>query len=88
MSHPNTKSMIFHSGTSFEQRVGDRVGVCCDCSAAINLSDAVQYQATWDSHYAQYYFCSTCNPSPNNSTFSDGNLTGTDGERIIDQVEF
>jgi hypothetical protein len=88
MSRANTKSMVFSAGTSFEKRVGDRVGVCCDCSAAVNLSDAVQYQATWDSHYAQYYFCPTCNPSPSNPTFYDGTLTDTDGERIIDQVEF
>ena len=88
MSHPNTKSLVFDSGITFEQRVGERMGVCSDCSAAINLSDAVQYKATWDSHYAHYYFCPNCNPTPNNSTFYDGNITGTDGERIIDQVEF
>ncbi len=88
MSHPNTKSMTFSSGTPFEQRVKQRIGVCSDCSAAVNLSEAVQYKATWDSHFAHYYFCPTCNPAPGNSTFYDGNLTGTDGERIIDQEEF
>jgi hypothetical protein len=87
MSHPNTKSMVFPSGTSFEQRVEQRIGVCSDCSTAVSLSEAVQYKATWDSHFAHYYFCPTCNPEPGNSTFYDGNLTGTDGERIIDQVE-
>jgi hypothetical protein len=87
MSQANTKSMVFNSGISFEQRVGERIGICGDCSAVINLSEAVQYKATWDSHYAHYYFCPNCNPSPNNATFYDGSLTGTDGERIIDQVE-
>jgi hypothetical protein len=49
MSHPNTKSMVFSPGTPFEQRVKQRIGVCSDCSAAVNLSEAVQYKATWDS---------------------------------------
>jgi hypothetical protein len=89
MSKSNTRGNVFNNSSERQATLSSRIGVCSSCKHSSSLHNSEEYTAEWDRHWAIYYFCRNCNPSPDSKlNFYTGQLEGEDNETIIDQVEF
>lgn len=88
MSRSNTTGKVFQKSGERQGTLSKRIGICSSCNQAIPLSRSKEYTAEWDRHWAIYYYCLSCNPSPNSKVnFYSGQLEGENNETIIDQVQ-
>ena len=89
MDEANTRGKVFYEDDDRIDGLNSRKGKCPDCGKSIFLSQANEYKAEWDRHWAIYYFCGSCNPNPQPQgiSFYTGQIEGDNGEAIIDQVE-
>jgi len=85
----HTSGQVFKAEVARDVREMGRTGICQNCKSEIRLNEATCCSAEWDYHHAIFYFCPRCNPKPQTrgSLFYRGQLLGSDGQHIIDQVE-
>ena len=67
----NTVGRVFPATTSREERTRNRIAQCENCNKVMFLNTTSGYTAEWDRHWAYYYFCPKCNPSPRSQEFNE-----------------
>lgn len=85
-----SKGRVFDADISQAERVEGRAGRCPTCGRLVELREALELVADWDSQYAHYYYCPECGLplTRTGSAFYRGQLQGADGDAIIDVVEY